>query len=69
MGRPLGVCLGDGGAGGRSVSCLLAQAAGLTLPASTASTFQISFLGPLSQAYWADSFCIFSKGQVKTALL
>ena len=69
VGWPLGVCLGDWGAGGRSISCLLAQNADLTLPASTASSFQISFLGPLSQAYWADSFCIFPKGQVKTAWL
>ena len=46
MGLPLGMCVGDWGVGGRPFSCLLAQKAGLTPPASAASSFQVSFLGP-----------------------
>ena len=59
VGLPLGMCVGECGAGGRSFSCLLAQKAGLSPPTSAASSFQVSFLGPPSQAYWADSFCVF----------
>ena len=59
VGLPLGMCVGDWGVGGRLFSCLLAQKAGLTLLTSAASSFQVSFLGPPPQAYWADSFCIF----------